>query len=103
MRILPSKPSFKLTKQGLLDAAEVFDAWRVVPRTVLYAFGIWVIYIADKTLFWYFHVPGPERTAQDAGLVTGTITAVTTVFGMTIKFYNQSGRQWQGQPPPSSL
>jgi hypothetical protein len=91
----------KITKQGLLDACEVFDAARVVPRTVLYAFGTWVIYIADKTLFWYFHLPYAERSAQDAALVTGTITAVTTVFGMTIKFYNTSGRQWAGQPPPS--
>jgi hypothetical protein len=85
-------------KQRWLDFCEVFDAARIVPRSVLYAFGIWTIYIADYTLFWYFHLPVAERTVQDAGLVTGTITAVTTVFGMTIKFYNNSGRQWAGQP-----
>lgn len=86
------------TKQQCLDAAEVTDAWRVVPRSVLYAFGAWVIYIVDKTLFWYFHLPAAERSVQDAGLVTGVITAVTSIFGLAIKFYNNSGRQWTGQP-----
>lgn len=87
-----------LTKQRWLDGAEVFDAWRVVPRATLYSFGTWTIYIADKTLTWYFHLPVAERTVQDAGLVTGVITAVTSIFGLTIKFYNTSGRQWTGQP-----
>ena len=85
-------------KQRWLDACEVFDASRIVPRSVLYAFGGWTIYIADRTLFWYFHLPTVERTVQDAGLVTGVITAVTSIFGLTIKFYNNSGRQWAGQP-----
>lgn len=86
------------TKQDCLDACEVFDAARVVPRSVLYSFGSWTIYISDRTLFWYFHLAAPDRTVQDAGLVTGVITAVTTIFGLTIKFYNNSGRQWVGQP-----
>lgn len=86
------------TKAQWLDACEVFDAARIVPRSVLYAFGTWTIYIADLTLNWYFHLPTPERTVQDAGLVTGVITAVTSIFGLTIKFYNNSGRQWTGQP-----
>ena len=88
------------SKAAWLDAAEVFDAWRVVPRSILYAFGIWTIYIADRTLFWYFHLATPDRTVQDAGLVTGVITAVTSIFGLAIKFYNTSGRQWTGQPAP---
>lgn len=88
------------TKQDYLDWAEIFDAWRAVPRSVLYSFGSWTIYIADRTLNWYFHLATPDRTVQDAGLVTGVITAVTGIFGLTIKFYNNSGRQWTGQPPP---
>jgi glucose dehydrogenase len=88
------------SKQQWLDAAEVFDAWRLVPRSVLYCFGLWVILIVDRTLSWYFATPPAERSVQDAGLVTGVITAVTGVFGLTIKFYNTSGRQWAGQPTP---
>jgi hypothetical protein len=86
------------TKQQWLDAAEVFDAWRIVPRTLVYGFGAWTIYIADRTLFWYFHLATVDRTVQDAGLVGATISAVTTVFGLTLKFYYNSGRQWTGQP-----
>jgi hypothetical protein len=86
------------TKQQWLDGAEIFDAWRIVPRSLIYAYGAWTIYIADRTLFWYFHLATPDRTVQDAGLVTGVIAAVTSIFGLTIKFYSNSGRQWTGQP-----
>jgi hypothetical protein len=89
-------------KQLWMDWAEIFDAWRVVPRSILYSFGYWTIYIADRTLFWYFHLATADRTVQDAGLVTGVITAVTGVFGLTIKFYSTSGRQWTAQKTEDS-
>jgi hypothetical protein len=89
-----------MNKTKWLDWAEIFDSWRLVPRTILYAFGAWTIYIADRTLFWYFHLPLAERTVQDAGLVTGVITAVTSIFGLCIKFYNTSGRDWDKRDPP---
>lgn len=86
-------------KQLWLDWAEIFDAWRVTPRSIIYTFGGWTIYIVDRTLSWYFHLPLAERTVQDAGLVTGVITAVTGCFAAATGFYNRSGRQWSGQPP----
>lgn len=89
-----------LTKQSFLDAAEIFDAFRILQHVIIYAFGAWTIYIADRTLFWYFHLATPDRTVQDAGLVTGVIAAVTSIFGLAIKFYSNSGRQWTGQPNP---
>lgn len=83
-----------MNKQAWLDAAELTDAWRVVPRIILFAYGYWVIYIVDRCLFWYFHQPANERTVQDSGLVGGVITAVTGLLTLVVKFYMASGRSW---------
>lgn len=91
-----------MTKQDWLDWAEITDAWRVVPRIILFTYGWWAIYVVDRCLLWYFHQPVAERTVQDSGLITGVITAVTGLLTLAIKFYIQSGRVWTGQPPPQA-
>lgn len=87
-------------KQLWLDWAEIFDAWRIVPRSILYSFAAWGIWVIDRVLSWYFHLPDGSRTGQDAALVGSVITSVTGLFTLALGFYNKSGRQWSGQPPP---
>lgn len=65
---------------------------------ILFAYGYWTIYIVDRTLFWYFHLPATERSIQDAGLIGTVITGVSGLFTWCLKFYMSSGRQWAGQP-----
>lgn len=83
------------TKQAWLTAAEVFDAWRVIPRIVLLGFAGWTIYIFDRTLTWYFTLPSADRTLYTSGVVTGLLSAITGLFTLVVKFYMQTGRNWQ--------
>jgi hypothetical protein len=39
-------------KQHWLDAAEVFDAWRVAPRIVLFGYCAWLVEVIDRILTW---------------------------------------------------
>jgi multidrug resistance efflux pump len=74
----------KLTKQTFLDVAEVIDAFRVVPRGVLIAYGIlvWVV------VSWFMGIPAP--TTQQAALVTTVTGLIAAVAGL----YQNSGRGW---------
>lgn len=85
-----------VNKEKWLAAAEVFDAWRVYPRIILGGFAWWTIYVFDITLKWYFAQPAAERSVQDAGMVTALLSAITGLFTLVVKFYVNSGRQWQG-------
>lgn len=89
------------SKSLWLDWAEIFDAWRVVPRTILYSYAGWAILVTDRTLTWYFHLPSAERSGQDAALVGTIITAVTGLFTLTLNFYQNSGRQWPSGKSPT--
>lgn len=75
----------KLTKQTFLDIAEVIDAFRVVPRSVLILYGIlvWVV------VSWFMGLPEP--TTQQAALVTTVTGLIAAVAGL----YQNSGRPWR--------
>ena len=66
-------------KQWLLDAAEVFDAWRFVPRMLLFSYWSWVMVTVGKVLAWYMTLPSVERSLEASGLAAAVITAVTVM------------------------
>jgi hypothetical protein len=86
-------------KQLWLDWAEITDAWRLVPRAILAVLLLWNVYLIDRIWSWYAHLPSAERTTADAALIGGIITAITSMFTLSLKFYQNSGRRWNGQPP----
>jgi hypothetical protein len=77
-----------------LKGAECFDAWRIVPRIVLFAYGCWLAYITDRLLGWYMSLPAAAQTAQASGFCFGAIAAVTTVGGYVFRIYSDSSRDW---------
>lgn len=87
-----------MNKTPWLDAAHVFDAWRVVPRIVLFSYGAWVAHVTDKTLEWYYHLPGAERTLEASGLAAAIITAITGLFPWVYKIYSDNGVDWFANP-----
>lgn len=71
-------------KIRFLDLAEIFDAWRVVPRAVLTFYGAMCWQLAT----WYMALkaPVPEQAAF-----------VTAIIGLAVpltNFYFNSGRRW---------
>jgi hypothetical protein len=86
-----------MNKQEWLNAAEIFDAWRVVPRTVLFMYATWLAHVTNNILLWYQHLPAAERTVETAGLTGAIITAITGLATWIYKIYSENGRDWSQQ------
>lgn len=79
----------KITKQVLLTGAEVVDAWRVVPRILLFTVGVYVYWVTD----WYM---GLATRGTTETVVTGIVGLVVPA---VINLYQTSGRTWESKPP----
>lgn len=77
-----------------LKLAEVFDAWRVIPRLTLGAYGAWLYAVTHDILLWYFTLPSVERTLEATSLAGAVITAVSGMVGWVFKVYVEGGRNW---------
>lgn len=71
-------------KPILIFWAELIDAWRVVPRIVLFSYGLLVYYVVS----WYMDLIDP--TTQQTILVT-TITSLSSAI---IGLYHNSSKNW---------
>jgi len=101
-------------KQMLMDAAEIMDAWRVVPRALVTGYAILVV----KVVIWYMNlepsIPSDlkpfiqtasdaslaihdQPSTQHAALVTAVIGFGAAVFGL----YANTGRRWDGSYKPN--
>lgn len=91
-------------RKGHLAVAELVDAWRVVPRLLIGAYG----YLVFKVVKWYMvleprFIPDcvsdtvtdcifQAPTTQHAALVTAVVGVSAAVFGL----YTNSGKKWNG-------
>ena len=77
-------------KQAVMDAAELADAWRIVPRGLIagYAYLVW------EVTAWFQALPAPTDPQQ------WFVNVVWGAAAMITKFYLDSGRDWrQGESP----
>lgn len=73
-----------IKKPLLMKTAEVVDAWRVVPRLVLVAYGALTLHVVN----WFMTIPDPS---------TSQMVLVTTIAGLSaavIGLYNNSSKNW---------
>lgn len=91
-----------MNKKLWLDAAEIFDSWRVVPRIILFGYCIWLPHITSQVLVWYQQLPSAERTLEASGLAGAIITAVTGIAAWVFKIYSAAGRTWSGTDEPAT-
>jgi hypothetical protein len=89
-------------KAAWLDAAEVFDTWRIVPRIVLAVYGVWMIRLTDWMVKWYENLPSSERTVQVTAFVTVVLPGVYGIGAWVYRIYSDGGRDWTGQTMVSS-
>lgn len=73
-----------MDKKGQMRLAEVIDAWRIVPRVMVIAYG----FICWQTFQWFTGLPDP--TVAQTTFATGIWGAAAAWFG----FYVNSGRKW---------
>ena len=81
-------------KELWLQWAEIFDAWRVVPRTALYSMALLTWKVVMRCLDWFTTLPSTQRSYEEAGAAVLIIGSVTTVFKYALDSYMTSGRQW---------
>lgn len=88
-----------MKKETWLSVAELFDAFRIVPRILLVGYGI----LLYKTVTWYMMIApliidnkvlidGP--TTQHAALITAVVGLGAAIFGL----YSNSGRSYPQKP-----
>lgn len=71
-------------RNALLNIAEVIDAWRIVPRIILGAYGYLVWFVIN----WFIIIANPV-TGQTA-LAVSIAGSIPVVIGL----YQHSGRSW---------
>lgn len=71
-------------KSELLSYAEIIDAFRVIPRLILFLYGVFVYQIAD----WFMALPDPS--GAQSTFVSVIVGAASIIVGV----YNKSGRKW---------
>jgi hypothetical protein len=72
-------------KVRLLDAAEITDAWRIVPRLALFGYAD----LCWELSQWYMALKDP--TAQQMAFVT----VIVGLAALILNFYMQTGRTWK--------
>lgn len=113
-------------RQNILMLAEAFDAWRVIPRLMLLAYG----YLVFNLYIWYKNIPTYVQEKCDASVITALLasgmsrpevkafactvvdvvggpttaqsTFVTTIIGLStgiFGLYTTTGRRWDGWEP----
>lgn len=113
-------------RQNILLLAEAFDAWRVVPRLMIVAYG----YLVFNLYIWYKNIPTYVEEKCDANVITVLLakgmsspeiknfactvvdvvggptaaqsTFVTTIIGLStgiFGLYTATGRKWDGWEP----
>ena len=86
-----------LSKQKWLDRAEVVDAWRVVPRLLIFGFCAWFAYQTYYLITWYTNLPIAAQTTQASSFCFGCFTAMSGMGGYVFKTYAGGGRNWADQ------
>ncbi len=75
----------KITKQQMLDAAEILDAYRVFPRVFLFAYGALCWHMVE----WAMTLK--DLSTQQAGFVSAIVGLAVPLTG----WYMSTGRKWQ--------
>lgn len=83
-------------KQAWLDAAEIFDSWRIIPRVFFAACFIWVVHTTSILLAWYTALPADQRGLEASGFGAVVFTALVGFLKLVFDTYSRNGRDWSG-------
>lgn len=87
-----------MNKNAVLDIAEVFDSWRVVPRVFLAASFTWCVYLTDRLVGWYIHLPHAERGVEASGFASVVQIGVLAFLKLVFDRYSSTSRDWNDRP-----
>jgi uncharacterized BrkB/YihY/UPF0761 family membrane protein len=81
-------------KHRWLNAAEVFDSWRVVPRLIIVTYITFLIWLTTYFALKYFSLPATERGAPVTAFASVVLTAAFGALAYIWKLYVDNGRDW---------
>lgn len=88
-----------MDKRAWLDAAEIFDSWRVWPRLIVVVYLGLLVWVTVYFTVSYFEVPTVERTGAMTAFVSVVMTTAYGALPFIVKIYMDGGRAWGPQPP----
>lgn len=91
-----------MNKRSILDAAEMFDSWRIIPRLFMTACFIWVVWTTHTLLSWYVSLTSAERGLEASGFGAVVFTALIGFLKLVFDTYSRNGRDWNAAPLISS-
>lgn len=85
-----------MNKKFWLDIAEVMDAHRVIPKTLVVVVMIMYAWFAYDSYMWVKELvaSNPELPATISAFVGGTLSALGAVLMLIINKYFDGGRDW---------
>lgn len=84
-----------MTFDGWMGIAEIIDALRIFPRTMLLGYLAWVVYFVDRILQFYFDLPSADKQSTQISLFAGAVITIVTGLGAKVfDIYQNSGRDW---------
>lgn len=89
-----------MSRQRWLDAAEVFDSWRVVPRLIVLIYLGLLCWLTVYLALMFFRLPAAERTTQLTAFASVLLTASYGAFTWVVKIYTAGGRDWDAANRP---
>jgi nitroreductase len=84
-----------ITKEKMLDAAELIDAYRIFVRMIMVAYATGYAWLVYAIWDWFKSVPDPTNT--QTAFATGLLTAVGAMLTFLTNTYVKTGRHWNGQ------
>ena len=85
------------TKRRWLNAAEVFDSWRVVPRLIVAVYIAFLIWLTSYFAVAYFGLPAAERNASITAFASVVLTAAFGALAYIVRVYMDNGRDWDAK------
>ena len=80
-----------------LNAAEVFDSWRVFPRLIVATYIAFLIWLTTYFSMRFFALPAAERSAAVTAFASVVLTAAFGALAWIVKVYMDNGRDWDAK------
>ncbi len=95
-----------MNKQAWIDAGEVFDTWRVIPRIFLGVCLIWTMHVGYILVYWYIRLPDASRGIEATGFGSAVFLTILGFLKLVYSTYSENGRNWElyhaGKPPSTT-
>lgn len=92
-----------MRRQMALHAAEVFDAWRIIPRVFLAVCLAGAAWVTGYLIIWYCTLPATDQGYQATGFAAVALKFVFDFLNKVYDSYSINGRNWNQAPSSTTV